>query len=125
MDLKFDGLLGVVIFLATVAALVVVFLITLAIYVFGRRNAGKTSENIWSKHFLLSALLLLIFDGIFYLLAFFPGRTLKSDEGAALDWWMFYVWIPCHFFGYFIIVFALRFFGRNKVKINEFVDKLR
>ena len=122
MNFEYNGLLGVLIFLVTVAALVVAALIALAVFIFGTRGSQRKTGARWSKYFLLSGIIFLLFDGMFYVMEFSgSGRTISSERGKALDWWMFYVWIPAHLIGYFLIAVALRYvFSRKENQlINE------
>ena len=122
MSFEYNGLLGVLVFLATVAALVVAALIALAVFIFGARGAQRKTGARWSKYFLLSGIIFLLFDGMFYVMEFSgTGKTISSERGKALDWWMFYVWIPCHLLGYFLIAIAIRYFFSPKGNqlINE------
>lgn len=106
MSLEFNGLLGVLIFLVTVAALGIATLVALAVFIFAARTPQRERKTRWSKYFLLSGVIFLCFNGLFYL---FLPKTMTSQQGKALDWWMFYVWIPCHLIGYFLSAVALRY----------------
>ena len=122
--IEFNGLVGVLIFLVTAILLTFIVLIHSAFYFFAKKSIENQSS--WSKYFLLSAIILLIFDGVFYMLIFFPGnKTLTRDEAIAFDNNMLLIWIPAHLIGYFFFAFILRFIQLRKEKLNKFIDKLR
>lgn len=81
--IKFNGLVGVLIFLATVVLLAIIVSINSAIYFFGRTSTHPVSK--WPKYLLLSAIILLIFDGVFFASIFLRGNnTFTQDEAIAL-----------------------------------------
>lgn len=101
--IQLNGLLSVVIFFATVGLLAIVVLICGAVYLLGRYAKHERSK--WLKYFFLSAITLLVIDGIFCLWAYLQGNVvLTQDEAIAFDECMFYIWAPCHVVGYFLLV---------------------
>ena len=105
---ELNGILGAFILMATPVVMAVVALINLIVYLAGRKS-GQTGLR-WSKYFLLSAVTFLFFDALVLMFIFTRNTTtLSRDEAVAFDEWMFYVWIPCHFFGYFLVGVALRY----------------
>ena len=126
VNLELHGLLGILVFLATVVVLIVATLMAL---VFFRVDSKRDDENRklrWSKFFGQAGMILLAFDLVFYVLVFLKGdNVITKEEGILFDQRMLYIWIPFHFFGYFMIAAALRLIGRRRREINEFIDKLR
>lgn len=112
---RFDGLLGVAIFLATIIALLISIFFASLVYLLGKKGLVKTGKQPLSKYFIFSAILLLVFDGLFYLFYFGAGnKTISPDEGKILDELMLYVWIPVHIAVYFALAFLMRFIKLRK-----------
>jgi hypothetical protein len=122
--IKFDSVIGVLILLATVAILLLVAVISFIKFVSEAKSSSIENKQGWSKYFLLSAILFLLFDGAFFLFLQ-RDKTFDSNEGATFDNRMAFIWIPCHIIGYFFVVYALHFFQLHKIKINKFFDRLR
>ena len=121
---EFNGIVGAFIFEATGVLLIIAVLISLIFYLTGRNSANNKPKR--SKGFLLTAIIFLILDGMFFLfLLSSTDKTLSRDEAIAFDKGMFYVWIPFHLIGYFFVAFMIRYIQLNKMKIDKFLDKLR
>ena len=126
VNIEFHGLLGFLIFLATVVLLIVITLITFFSNKFGKDKSTKVTEANWAKSFLQSGIIFLLFDGIFFVLIFLQGdKTITKDEGILFDKQMLYIWIPFHLIGYSLVAILLRFIRLRKEKINRFIDKMR
>ncbi len=122
--IKFDGLLGGLIFLATVIVLAIVFLINVLSYFLDRKPDQRPSKL--AKYFLFSTMAILAFDGMFFWLIFVQGKkTWEQDEAVAFDKRMFYGWIPSHIAAYFLLPFVIRFIQQRKDKFNKIIDKWR
>ncbi len=124
MDLKLNGLLGVLILFATI---LVISLTTLAFLISFIINKDTGENKVrQDKYFLLSGIFLLLFDGMFYMfLVTKRDKSMSQNEGIIFDEKMFYVWIPSHIIVYFFVAFILRLIRLKKTRINEFLDKIR
>lgn len=122
--IKLNDIVGVFVLFATMAILLLAAVITFIIFIYEAKNSTAKSEQKWSKHFLFSAILFLLFDGAFFLLVI-SNKTWTSDEGAVFDERMLFIWIPCHIVGYFFTAYILCSVQKNQVKINGHIDKLR
>ena len=121
---EFNGMLGAFILVATPAIMAVVALISLIVYLAGRKSIE--SELNWSKFFFLSSIIFLVFDAVVLMFIFSQNKIAFSrEEAVAFDKWMILGWIPVHLFGYFLVAFILRFRRVKKEPINKFIDKLR
>ena len=121
---EFNGIVGAFIIMATPVVMLIIALINLVVYLAGRKSGQ--SELKWSKYFLLSAIIFLLFDGLVLMFLFSRNTTaLNRDEAAAFDKWMLFGWIPLHLFGYFLAAVVLRFLRARREPINKFIDKLR
>ncbi len=126
VNLELHGLLGVLIFLATVILMILICLTAFFYYKFGKDKSKKIMEENWAKYFFRSSIIFLLFDGIFFVLIITQGdKTITKGEGILFDERMIYIWIPFHIVGYFFVAILLRFIGLRKEKINKFLDKLR
>jgi hypothetical protein len=125
MNTEFNGFLGVMIFVVTIAALIIIAFVSLIIY---NSTAGSNikPELRWSKYFLISAGLFLLFDCIFYVLIFLQGpKIVKSEDASAFDRRMLYIWVPIHLFGYFLTATGMRAIKIRRERISRFIDKYR
>jgi len=121
---EFNGIVGAFIILATPVVMVFIALISLIVYLAGRKSGQ--SELKWSKYFLLSAMIFLLFDGMVLMFLFSQNTsTLNRDEAVAFDKWILLGWIPVHLFGYFLVAAVLRFLRVRREPLNKFIDKLR
>ncbi|HVE59596.1 MAG TPA: hypothetical protein VNB22_22490 [Pyrinomonadaceae bacterium] len=122
--IRFDGIIGGFILLATPVVMTVITLINLVVYLVGRKSGQ--SELKWSKYFLLSAIIFLLFDGIILVFIYSQNTiSFNRDQAMAFDRWMLLGWIPAHLFGYFLVAVLLRFLRVRKEPINKFIDKFR
>jgi hypothetical protein len=129
MTLNLSGLVGVFILLATLA---VVGFITLILFLFvlyehfATNKEERSSGFPWNKYFLLSGILLLIFDGMFLMfLATRNDKTMTNKDGEVFDERMLFIWIPSHIAVYFLFPFFIKIINSKKTEINEFLDKYR
>lgn len=122
--IQFNGIIGAFIIIATPIVMAVIALISLIVYLAGKKSGQ--SELKWSKYFLLSAIIFLLFDGVILMFVFSQNKiTLSTDEAIAFDKWMIFGWIPFHLISYFCVAVAFRFLRSRRESINKFVDKLR
>lgn len=104
---ELNGIVGAFILMATIVVMAVFALISLIVYL-----AFKKSGVRWSKHFLRSAIIFLLFDGMILLFLYSRNNTvLNREQAIAFDKWMLLGWIPAHLFGYFLIAFLSRHFS--------------
>ena len=123
VNIEWHGLFGVLIFLATVALLL---LLTLVNFIADRVGGHKSEKADWSKYLFRSGLIFLLFDAIFFVLVFLQGdKTITKDEGILFDCRMTYIWIPFHIIGYFLTAVVLRYIRFHKDEINKKLDKWR
>ena len=120
---EFNGMFGAFILMATPIVMSVVTLISLVVYLTSRKS-GQTGLK-WSKYFLISAVIFLLFDGVVLLFVFSNTTTLNRKEAIAFDDWMLLGWVPFHLIGYFLVAVTLRFLRARREPINKFIDKLR
>ena len=118
--IQFNGVLGILAFFATVGVLAFIALVSLVV----RLLSGKNKPQ-WPKHLLLSSVILLVFDGIFFLLVFLPTTVWSQEDGKAFDNKMLLIWIPCHIVGFFLAAGAFHFIGPRKERIDAYIEKLR
>jgi hypothetical protein len=104
--IQFNGLIGGLIFLATVAVLLLSLLINGGLFFLDRHN--KFAGSSWRRSFLFSTIVLLVFDGLFYLSVLRPQQVWTQDEGKAFDNQKFFIWIPCHVVGYLLLLLIAR-----------------
>ena len=122
--IKFDGAIGIFILLATMAIMLLVVVVALVNSVSEAKSPSIEIRQGRSKHFLFSAILFLLFDGAFFLFLM-RGTTFEVGEGAKFDERMMFIWIPSHIIGYLSVVFILCLIELHKIRINQFLDKLR
>ena len=122
--IKFNGTIGIFILLATMAILLLVAVVALVNSVSEAKSPNIEIRQGRSKHFLFSAILFLLFDGAFFLFLM-RGTTFEVSKGAKFDGRMIFIWIPSHIIGYLSVVFILRLVELHKIRINQFLDKLR
>lgn len=121
---ELNGIVGAFILMATLVVMAVIALISLIVYLVGRKS-GQSGLK-WSKYFLLSAIIFLLFDGMILLFLYSQNKTvLNREQAIAFDKWMLLGWIPAHVLGYFLVAVLLRFFRVRKEPINKVIDKLR
>lgn len=118
--IQFNGVIGILTFFATVGVLLFIALVSGAVCLLGGKNKRQ-----WPKYFLLSSVILLVFDGIFFLLVFLPKTVWSQDEGRAFDNRMLLIWIPCHIVGFFLTAYVFNFVGPRKERIDAYIEKLR
>lgn len=118
--IQFNGVIGILTFFATVGVLAFIALVSLVV----RFLSGKSKPR-WPKYLLLSSVILLIFDGIFFLLVSLPKTVWSQEDGKVFDNRMLLIWIPCHIVGFFLIAGAFHFIGPRKDRIEAYIEKLR
>jgi hypothetical protein len=125
MSIELSGLLGGLIFLASLAIFLLLTLITFLIKLYVKKYSRETNP-IWINSFLKSSLVFLLFD-LAYALLFIgnDNKTMTQDEGRKFDENMLFYWLPFHLIGYFVLPFIFAFIEIRKEKINNFLDKLR
>ena len=118
--IQFNGVIGILTFFATVGVLLFIAVVSLVV----RLLSGKHKRQ-WPKYLLSSSVILLIFDGIFFLLVFLPETVWSQAEGIVFDNRMLLIWIPCHFVGFFLIVGSFYFIRPRRERIDAYIEKLR
>ena len=98
--IQVNGLLGILILLVTVGLLSLIGLVCIVFILY--RKVGKRSVSVRSISLLFSSVILLLFDGIFYLSL---ENTLTRETGAVLDQRMLTVWIPTHLIAFVLLYF--------------------
>ncbi len=100
-EFKLYGLMGTLIYLATVILLAVMALFNLTFYL---NNPGQNGAK-WAKYFLVSSLILLAFDGVCYIFYSQNRFYWNSQQNGNFDDRMFSIWIPLHLICYFLLPF--------------------
>ena len=118
--IQFNGVIGILTFFATVGLLAFIALVSWAVRLLGGNNKPR-----WAKYLLSSSVILLIFDGIFFLLVFLPETVWSQAEGIVFDNRMLLIWIPCHIVGFILIVGSFYFIGPRRERIDAYIEKLR
>jgi hypothetical protein len=107
---ELHGIVGAFILMGTIVVMALIALISLIVHL-AFRKSGQSGLK-WSKYFLLSALIFLLFDGMILLFLYARNETvLNREQAIAFDKWMLFGWIPAHLFGYFLVAVLIRSFS--------------
>lgn len=125
MDIiQLNGVIGIFILLVTIAFLLLIAAVAFFSFLSETKNPKLQGEIGWSRHFLLSAVIFLLFDGAFFLILQ-RNPTFEAGEGKTFDERMLTIWIPCHVFGFLLFALTFRIVQKNKPAINNYLDKFR
>ncbi len=131
MDIiQLNGVMGIFILLATIASLLLIATVALFSFLSEIKNPKLQGKIGWSRHFLLSAVIFLLFDGAFFLFLqqephIQRNTTVEISEAKIFDERMFTIWIPCHVFGFLLLAFTFHIIQKNKLAISNYLDKFR
>ncbi|MBS1795972.1 MAG: hypothetical protein JSS81_19115 [Acidobacteria bacterium] len=126
MKIHFDGVIGILIFLAVAAGLLIVFAVSALVSFFAAPPAPHSTRFPWAWCYSYSSAILLVFDGFVFLVWMAQtDKTITVAQGQAFDRWMFYYWLPLHFVVFFAVAYAFRGRQKRKAEIDRLVDKLR
>jgi amino acid transporter len=103
--ISFDGVIGVLILLATMVFMALSLLVCAIVVLVRRHSDRKTST--WPKSFLLSSAIILVLDGLFLMSLWSQPLVLSKDQAEAFDERMILFWLPCHIIGYFGIAYFI------------------